>query len=75
MTNRSPSRHVRVHHVDKNKDDPMLREVLSQRPAGPSRGRRRRGHALGRSGPSEMGTIQAQETMAEVQQPLAASVT
>jgi hypothetical protein len=37
------SRHVRVHHVDKDKDDPQLREVLAQRPEGPSRGRRRRG--------------------------------
>lgn len=37
------NRHVRVHHVDKDKDDPQLREVLSQRPEGPSRGRRRRG--------------------------------
>jgi len=37
------SRHVRVHHVDKDKDDLLLREVLSQRPEGPSRGRRRRG--------------------------------
>lgn len=36
-------RHVRVHHVDKNKDDPALREVLSQRAEGPHRGRRRRG--------------------------------
>ncbi|KAM4055399.1 C2H2 type zinc finger domain-containing protein [Hirsutella rhossiliensis] len=36
-------RHVRVHHIDKDKDDPMLRDVLSQRPDGPSRGRRRRG--------------------------------
>lgn len=36
-------RHVRVHHVDKDKDDPALRDVLSQRPDGPSRGRRRRG--------------------------------
>ncbi|TAQ84393.1 hypothetical protein B7494_g7290 [Chlorociboria aeruginascens] len=36
-------RHVRVHHVDRDKDDPQLREVLSQRPEGPSRGRRRRG--------------------------------
>lgn len=36
-------RHVRVHHVDKDKDDPALREVLAQRPDGPSRGRRRRG--------------------------------
>ncbi|GAO16462.1 hypothetical protein UVI_02048210 [Ustilaginoidea virens] len=36
-------RHVRVHHTDKDKDDPMLREVLSQRSDGPSRGRRRRG--------------------------------
>jgi hypothetical protein len=38
-----PGRHVRVHHVDKDKDDPALRDVLSQRPDGPSRGRRRRG--------------------------------
>ncbi|PHH72189.1 hypothetical protein CDD80_4718 [Ophiocordyceps camponoti-rufipedis] len=36
-------RHVRVHHVDKDKDDPLLREVLSQRPDGPNRGRRKRG--------------------------------
>jgi hypothetical protein len=36
-------RHVRVHHVDKDKDDPQLREVLAQRPEGGSRGRRRRG--------------------------------
>ncbi|OTA81741.1 hypothetical protein M434DRAFT_25189 [Hypoxylon sp. CO27-5] len=36
-------RHVRVHHVDKDKDDPQLRDVLSQRPDGPNRGRRRRG--------------------------------
>ncbi|KAK3062440.1 hypothetical protein LTS18_004051 [Coniosporium uncinatum] len=36
-------RHVRVHHVDKDKDDPELRDVLSQRPEGGSRGRRRRG--------------------------------
>ncbi|KAL4916963.1 hypothetical protein BDW62DRAFT_211490 [Aspergillus aurantiobrunneus] len=35
-------RHVRVHHVDKNKDDPALRHVLSQRPEGSGRGRRRR---------------------------------
>lgn len=38
-------RHVRVHHVDKDKDDPLLRDVLAQRPDGPSRGRRRRGVA------------------------------
>ncbi|KAK4167652.1 metallothionein expression activator [Cladorrhinum sp. PSN259] len=38
-------RHVRVHHVDKDKDDPALRDVLAQRPDGPSRGRRRRGAA------------------------------
>ncbi|KAF3770213.1 hypothetical protein M406DRAFT_344062 [Cryphonectria parasitica EP155] len=36
-------RHVRVHHPDKDKDDMILRSVLSQRPDGPSRGRRRRG--------------------------------
>ncbi|KAE8350210.1 hypothetical protein BDV28DRAFT_151159 [Aspergillus coremiiformis] len=35
-------RHVRVHHVDKNKDDPALRQVLSQRPEGSARARRRR---------------------------------
>ncbi|PSN70231.1 hypothetical protein BS50DRAFT_488173 [Corynespora cassiicola Philippines] len=35
-------RHVRVHHVDKNREDPQLREVLAQRPEGGSRGRRRR---------------------------------
>ncbi|KAI1133057.1 hypothetical protein F5Y10DRAFT_155605 [Nemania abortiva] len=37
-------RHVRVHHVDKDKDDPALRDVLAQRPDGPNRGRRRRGN-------------------------------
>jgi hypothetical protein len=36
-------RHVRVHHVDKDRDDPLLRQVLAQRADGPSRGRRRRG--------------------------------
>ncbi|KAK1835069.1 metallothionein expression activator [Podospora conica] len=36
-------RHVRVHHIDKDKEDPLLRDVLAQRPDGPSRGRRRRG--------------------------------
>ncbi|KAL4898177.1 hypothetical protein BDV59DRAFT_986 [Aspergillus ambiguus] len=35
-------RHVRVHHVDKDKDDPLLRQVLAQRPEGSTRGRRRR---------------------------------
>ncbi|KAJ5308654.1 hypothetical protein N7508_004033 [Penicillium antarcticum] len=35
-------RHVRVHHVDKNKDDPILRQVLAQRPIGSARGRKRR---------------------------------
>ncbi|KAH8155775.1 uncharacterized protein LAJ45_00787 [Morchella importuna] len=35
-------RHVRVHHMDKDKDDPQLRDVLSQRPEGGNRGRRRR---------------------------------
>ncbi|OWY54786.1 zinc finger c2h2-type integrase DNA-binding protein [Alternaria alternata] len=35
-------RHVRVHHTDKDNDDPQLRDVLAQRPEGGSRGRRRR---------------------------------
>ncbi|KAF2399472.1 hypothetical protein EJ06DRAFT_478209 [Trichodelitschia bisporula] len=35
-------RHVRVHHTEKTKDDPQLREVLSQRPEGGRGGRRRR---------------------------------
>jgi hypothetical protein len=37
-------RHVRVHHTDKSREDPMLRDVLAQRPEliGPNRGRRRR---------------------------------
>ncbi|PUU74875.1 hypothetical protein B9Z19DRAFT_392897 [Tuber borchii] len=34
--------HVRVHHMDKDKDDPQLRDVLAQRPEGGNRGRRRR---------------------------------
>ncbi|KAL6705813.1 hypothetical protein ACN47E_006273 [Coniothyrium glycines] len=41
-------RHVRVHHVDKDKDDPQLRDVLAQRPEGGSRGRRRRVSESGR---------------------------
>ncbi|KAG7404494.1 hypothetical protein Forpe1208_v015904 [Fusarium oxysporum f. sp. rapae] len=36
-------RHVRVHHIDKDKDNPQIRDVLAQRPDGPNRGRRRRG--------------------------------
>ncbi|EWY79475.1 hypothetical protein FOYG_17380 [Fusarium oxysporum NRRL 32931] len=36
-------RHVRVHHIDKDKDDPQIRDILAQRPDGPNRGRRRRG--------------------------------
>ncbi|KAI1070424.1 hypothetical protein LB507_011698 [Fusarium sp. FIESC RH6] len=35
-------RHVRAHHVDKDKHDPQLRNVLAQRPDGPNRGRRQR---------------------------------
>lgn len=34
--------HVRVHHVDKDKDDPQLRDVLAQRDLGDSHRRRRR---------------------------------
>ena len=36
------TRHVRVNHVDKDMNDPKLREVLSQRMEGGNRGRRRR---------------------------------
>ncbi|KAF6240384.1 hypothetical protein HO173_001995 [Letharia columbiana] len=35
-------RHVRVNHIDKDTNDPQLREVLAQRCEGGSRGRRRR---------------------------------
>jgi hypothetical protein len=35
-------RHVRVHHVEKDRGDPLLRRILAQRPEGPLRGRRRR---------------------------------
>ncbi|KAI1431166.1 hypothetical protein GGR50DRAFT_689937 [Xylaria sp. CBS 124048] len=35
-------RHVRFHHIDRDKEDPALREVLAHRPDGPNRGRRRR---------------------------------
>jgi hypothetical protein len=35
-------RHVRVHHVDKDRDDEQLRQVLTQRLEGGNRGRRRR---------------------------------
>jgi hypothetical protein len=41
LTN-NKNRHVRVHHIDKDKDDPLLRETLSQRAEGLNRGRRRR---------------------------------
>ena len=44
-------RHVRVHHADKDKDDPLLRDVLSQRPLEkPSRGRRRRSERMREGG-------------------------
>lgn len=36
------SSHVRVHHVNIDKDDPRLRDVLSQRPDPSSHSRRRR---------------------------------
>ncbi|KAJ6086534.1 hypothetical protein N7467_005448 [Penicillium canescens] len=35
-------RHVRIHHPDKNKNDPILRQVLAQRPLGSTRGEKRR---------------------------------
>jgi hypothetical protein len=35
-------RHVRVHHVDRDRDDPALREVLAQRTEGALRVNRRR---------------------------------
>ncbi|KAF2172240.1 hypothetical protein M409DRAFT_17477 [Zasmidium cellare ATCC 36951] len=35
-------RHVRVHHVDKDRDDPALREVLAQRSEGTTQKQRRR---------------------------------
>ncbi|KAM3418371.1 hypothetical protein BST61_g4368 [Cercospora zeina] len=35
-------RHVRVHHVDRDRDDPALREVLAQRQEGVGKQRRRR---------------------------------
>lgn len=39
-------RHVKVHHVEKDKDDPVLREVLNQRlEGGGSRGRRKRANS------------------------------
>lgn len=41
------SRHVRVHHVDKDKDDAALREVLAQRIEGTGKQRRRRTDAKG----------------------------
>ena len=42
MLNRVAYRHVRVNHVDKDTNDPRLREVLAQRADEGSRGRRRR---------------------------------
>ncbi|KAH6949043.1 hypothetical protein BKA56DRAFT_716325 [Ilyonectria sp. MPI-CAGE-AT-0026] len=35
-------RHVRVHHVDKNKDDPQLQGVLGQTSKGTKRGQKQR---------------------------------
>jgi hypothetical protein len=35
-------RHVRVHHVDKDRDDDVLRDVLNQRNEGQGKTRRRR---------------------------------
>lgn len=35
-------RHVRVHHVDKDRDDPELWEVLAKRSEGSGKARRRR---------------------------------
>jgi len=35
-------RHVRVHHVDKDRDDDILRDVLNQRTEGQGKTRRRR---------------------------------
>ncbi|KAK3629638.1 hypothetical protein LTR56_017943 [Elasticomyces elasticus] len=40
-------RHVRVHHMDKDKDDATLREVLAQRIEGAGKQRRRRTNAHG----------------------------
>ncbi|GAB7358434.1 hypothetical protein MBLNU230_g2500t1 [Neophaeotheca triangularis] len=40
-------RHVRVHHIDKDRDDPALREVLSQRAEGGGKARRRRTNVIG----------------------------
>lgn len=38
----SSSRHVRVHHAEKERDDPQLREVLNQRTEGMGKTRRKR---------------------------------
>jgi hypothetical protein len=35
-------RHVRVHHVDRDRDDDILRDVLNQRNEGQGKTRRRR---------------------------------
>ena len=35
-------RHVRVHHTDKSRDDPLLRDVLAARPDGSGKVARRR---------------------------------
>ncbi|KAI6888256.1 hypothetical protein KC318_g12022 [Hortaea werneckii] len=40
-------RHVRVHHQDKDRDDPALREVLAQRQEGIGKQRKRRTNATG----------------------------
>lgn len=36
-----PGRHVRVHHVDKDRDDDLLRDVLNRRTVDPDKLRRR----------------------------------
>jgi hypothetical protein len=41
LTNKN-NRHVRVHHADKDIDDPLIRGTLNQRSEDAGRGRRRR---------------------------------
>lgn len=46
LTRTKHCRHVRVHHVDKDRDDEALRDVLNQRTEGQGKTRRRRTNTI-----------------------------
>lgn len=51
LTDGRPHRHVRAHHTDKDRDDPVLREVLSQQRT-ESQGKTRRRRMAGMANPA-----------------------